>query len=84
MQDNIDEIIIEYLFNYCVGFVDIFVVEYCENLLVFDMFDKKLKLLINRLFLFESGIDCKYFNYGYVVLGVIFEKVMGKLFEVLL
>jgi len=84
MQDNIDEITIEHLLNHRAGFADIFVAEYRENPLAFDTLDKKLKLLINRPLLFEPGTDRKYSNYGYVVLGVILEKVTGKPFEVLL
>ena len=83
-QPDADKITIEHLLNHSAGFADIFGAEYRENPLAFDSLDKKLKLLINSPLLFEPGTDHRYSNYGYLVLGVILEKVTGKPFEKLL
>ncbi len=83
-QPDADRITIEHLLNHSAGFSDIFVAEYRENQLAFDTLDKKLKLLVKSPLLFTPGTDRKYSNYGYVVLGVILEKVTGKPFEDLL
>lgn len=83
-QPDADKITIEHLLNHSAGFADIFVAEYRQNQLAYDTLDKKLKLLIDSPLLFEPGTDHKYSNYGYVVLGVVLEKVTGKLFEELL
>lgn len=83
-QPAADKITIDHLLNHRAGFDDIFVAEYRENQLAYDTLDKKLKLLIDSPLLFEPGTDHKYSNYGYVVLGVILEKVTGKPFEELL
>lgn len=83
-QPDSHKITIDHLLNHSAGFADIFVAEYRENQLAYDTLDKKLKLLIDSPLLFEPGTDHKYSNYGYVVLGVILEKVTGKPFEELL
>jgi CubicO group peptidase (beta-lactamase class C family) len=83
-QLHAEKITIEHLLNHRAGFADIFVAEYRENQLAFDTLDKKLKLLIDTPLLFEPDSDYKYSNYGYVVLGVILEKVTGQSFEKLL
>lgn len=83
-QPHADEIKIEHILNHSAGFADIFVAEYREKPLVFDALDKKLHLLIDSPLLFTPGTDHQYSNYGYVVLGVILEKVTGKSFEDLL
>jgi CubicO group peptidase (beta-lactamase class C family) len=83
-QPDADKITIEHLLNHSAGFADIFVAEYRQNQLAYDTLDKKLKLLIDSPLLFEPGTDHKYSNYGYVVLGVVLEKVTGKPFEELL
>lgn len=83
-QLDADKITIDHLLNHSAGFADIFVAEYRENQLAYDTLDKKLKLLIDSPLLFEPGTDHKYSNYGYVVLGVVLEKVTGKPFEELL
>jgi CubicO group peptidase (beta-lactamase class C family) len=83
-QIHADKITIEHLLNHSAGFADIFVAEYRQNQLAFDTLDKKLKLLLDRPLLFKPGTDHRYSNYGYVVLGVILEKVTGKHFEDLL
>ncbi|MCU7553785.1 beta-lactamase family protein [Alteromonas sp. ASW11-19] len=83
-QAHADEITIEQLLNHCAGFADIFVAEYRQNQRAFDTLDKKLQLLVDWPLLFKPGTDHRYSNYGYVVLGVILEKVTGKSFEDLL
>ncbi|WP_249935927.1 serine hydrolase [Pseudoalteromonas sp. S3785] len=83
-QLHAEKITIEHLLNHRAGFADIFVAEYRENQLAFDTLDKKLELLIDTPLLFEPDSDYKYSNYGYVVLGVILEKVTGQSFEKLL
>ncbi len=83
-QPDADKITIEHLLNHSAGFADIFVAEYRQNQLAFDTLDKKIKILIESPLLFTPGTDRKYSNYGYVVLGVILEKVTGKSFEALL
>lgn len=83
-QRHSDKITIKHLLNHSAGFSDIFVAEYRQNQLAFDTLDKKLKLLVNRPLLFKPGTEHKYSNYGYVVLGVILEKVTGKPYEELL
>lgn len=83
-QVHADKITIEHLLDHSAGFADIFVSEYRQNQLAFDTLHKKLKLLLDQPLLFEPGTDQRYSNYGYVVLGVILEKVTGKSFEDLL
>ncbi|WP_371379371.1 serine hydrolase [Thalassotalea aquiviva] len=83
-QPLADTITIEHILNHSAGFADIFVAEYRENPLAFDTLEKKLNLLINRPLLFNPGSEHQYSNYGYVVLGVILEKITGKPFEELL
>ena len=83
-QPDADKITIEHLLNHSAGFADIFVAEYRQNQLAFDTLNKKIKILINNPLLYTPGTDRKYSNYGYVVLGVILEKVTGKPFEELL
>ena len=83
-QSFIDEVTIEHLLNHSAGFDDIFIAEYRENPLSFDTLDKKLKLLIDKPLLFKPGTDNQYSNYGYIVLGIILEKVADKPFEELL
>lgn len=83
-QSLADEITIEHLLNHSAGFDDIFIAEYRENPLTFDTLDKKLNLLIDSPLLFNPGTDKQYSNYGYVVLGIILEKITGKAFEELL
>lgn len=83
-QPDADKITIEHLLNHSAGFADIFVAEYRQNQLAFDTLNKKIKILIKSPLLFTPGTDRKYSNYGYVVLGVILEKVTGKSFEELL
>ena len=83
-QSDADKITIEHLLNHSAGFADIFVAEYRQNQLAFDTLDKKIKILIESPLLFPPGTDRKYSNYGYVVLGVILEKVTGRSFEALL
>lgn len=83
-QPLADEITIEHLLDHRAGFADIFVAEYRENPLVFDTLNKKLNLLIDSPLLFTPGTDRQYSNYGYVVLGVILEKITGEPFEELL
>ncbi|MCQ8850178.1 serine hydrolase [Alteromonas stellipolaris] len=83
-QPDADKITIEHLLNHSAGFADIFVAEYRQNQLAFDTLNKKIKILINNPLLYTPGTDRKYSNYGYVVLGVVLEKVTGKPFEELL
>ena len=83
-QPEANEITIEHLLNHRSGFADIFVAEYRENQLAFDTLDKKITILQDTPLLFTPGTDQKYSNYGYVVLGVILEKLTGKPFEELL
>ena len=78
------KITIRHLLNHRSGFADIFTAEYRENQLAFDTLDKKLQLLNDQKLLFEPGTEQRYSNYGYVVLGVILEKVTNLSFEDLL
>lgn len=72
------------LLNHRAGFADIFTAEYRENQLAFDTLEKKLQLLINEPLLFEPDTDYRYSNYGYIVLGVILEKITNQSFESIL
>lgn len=83
-QVHADKITIEQLLNHSAGFADIFVAEYRQNQLAFDTLDKKLKLLVDSPLLFKPGTEHRYSNYGYVVLGLILEKITGESFEDLL
>lgn len=80
-QDNVQHITVQHLLDHKSGFRDIFVAEYRQNPMAFDTLQKKLALLIDQPLLFAPGTDRNYSNYGYVVLGLILEKVSGKSFE---
>jgi CubicO group peptidase (beta-lactamase class C family) len=75
------KVTIKDLLNHRAGFADIFTAEYRENQLAFDTLEKKLQLLIGEPLLFEPDTDYRYSNYGYIVLGVILEKITNQSFE---
>lgn len=75
---------IEHLLTHRAGFRDIFVPEYMEAPLSFDSLEKKVDLLKSEPLLFEPGSDYRYSNYGYILLGVILEKLTGDSFSELL
>ncbi|QTH64056.1 serine hydrolase [Psychrosphaera ytuae] len=83
-QDDAQHITIQHLLDHRSGLRDIFVAEYRQNPMVFDTLEKKLALLIDHPLLFVPGTERNYSNYGYVVLGIILEKVSGKPFGRLL
>ncbi len=75
------KVTIKDLINHRSGFSDIFTAEYRENQLAFDTLDKKLKLLLGEPLLFQPDTDYRYSNYGYIVLGVILERITKQSFE---
>jgi CubicO group peptidase (beta-lactamase class C family) len=78
------KVTIQHLLNHRAGFGDIFTAQYRENQLAFDTLEKKLALLINEALLFHPDTDYRYSNYGYIILGVILEKITNQSFEDLL
>jgi CubicO group peptidase (beta-lactamase class C family) len=78
------KVTIQHLLNHRAGFGDIFTAQYRENQLAFDTLEKKLALLINESLLFQPDTDYSYSNYGYIILGVILEKITNQSFEDLL
>jgi CubicO group peptidase (beta-lactamase class C family) len=83
-HSDANEITIEQLLNHTSGFKDIFIAQYRENQMYFDTLEKKFALLVKHPLMFKPGTERKYSNYGYVVLGIILEKITGKSFEQLL
>lgn len=75
------KVTIQDLLNHRSGFADIFTAEYRENQLAFDTLEKKLQLLLGEPLLFEPDTDYRYSNYGYIVLGVILERITKQSFE---
>jgi CubicO group peptidase (beta-lactamase class C family) len=75
------KVTIKDLLNHRSGFADIFTAEYRENQLAFDTLEKKLQLLLDEPLLFEPDTDYRYSNYGYIVLGVILERITKQSFE---
>lgn len=73
-----NNITIQYLLEHTSGFRDIFTAEYRENPSRYNTLEKKFALLQREPLLFSPGEDRRYSNYGYIVLGVILEKITGK------
>ena len=78
------KITIRHLLNHSSGFQDIFIPEYLDNIRSYKDINDILPLLREKPLLFEPGADQAYSNYGYIVLGAILEKTMGKPFRQLL
>jgi len=73
-----------HLLRHRAGFRDIFTPEYTADSLAYDTLEKKARILQDRPLLFEPGSDHRYSNYGYIILGLILERLTGQSYEQLL
>jgi len=74
-QDLAAKVTIQHLLTHTGGTGDIFGPDYDAHRLELRTLDDYVKLYGNRPLLFEPGAEDRYSNYGFVLLGVIIEKV---------
>lgn len=77
-------ITIRQLLEHRSGFADIFTAEYRSNPSRYNSIAKQLEVLRDKPLSFTPGSDRKYSNYGYLVLGVILEKITKQNYRELL
>jgi D-alanyl-D-alanine carboxypeptidase len=77
-KDVASKVTIEQLLTHTGGTGDIFGPEFEKNRLELKTLQNYVKLYGNRGLEFEPGSQWKYSNYGFLLLGVIVEKVSGQ------
>ena len=77
-KDIASKVTIEQLLSHTGGTGDIFGPEYEKNRLELKVLQDYVKLYGNRAAAFEPGSRWAYSNYGFLLLGVLIEKVTGQ------